>query len=264
LNTLKHELGIMKVLDHDNLVKLIDVRENATYKGRNETEYKCFAIILEYVGGGELFDYIADTGKFTEKVSRTYFHQMMNGLHYMHGKGYAHRDIKPENILLSHEFVLKLADFGFSCLIKGKDGSGVLHTKLGTEGYMAPEIPTKNYEGTKCDIFASGVILFIMYAGNPPFEKATANDPYYKLIRDKNYAVFWKAHSRRRPVDYFSDKFKDLFVRMVAYEANDRITIEQVAKHPWVTEPVSSYNDIKKEFTKRQETLDKVVDERRQ
>ena len=56
----------------------------------------------------------------------------------MHEKGYAHRDIKPENILLSREFVLKLADFGFSCLLKGKDNSGVLHTKLGTEGYMAP------------------------------------------------------------------------------------------------------------------------------
>lgn len=56
----------------------------------------------------------------------------------MHTKGYAHRDIKPENILLSHQFVLKLADFGFSCLLKGKDGTGILHTKLGTEGYMAP------------------------------------------------------------------------------------------------------------------------------
>ena len=85
----------MKVLDHENLVKLIDVRENATYKSRNENSYQCFAIILEYVGGGELFDYIADTGKFSEKVARTYFHQMMNGLHYMHSKGYAHRDIKP-------------------------------------------------------------------------------------------------------------------------------------------------------------------------
>jgi serine/threonine protein kinase len=80
--------------------------------------------VLEYVGGGELFDFVADTGKFSEKVARTYFHQMMNGLHYLHQKGYAHRDIKPENILLS--------DFGFSCQLKGKDNSGILHTKLGT------------------------------------------------------------------------------------------------------------------------------------
>lgn len=65
---------------------------------------------------------------------------MMNGIHYMHEKGYAHRDIKPENLLLSETFVLKIADFGFTCLLKGRDGKGILKTKLGTEGYMAPEI----------------------------------------------------------------------------------------------------------------------------
>lgn len=217
LSTLQHELNIMKQLQHENLVRLFAVRENATYKRRDETTYPCFAIILEFVGGGELFDFIAETGKFSEKVTRTYFHQMMNGLYHMHSKGYAHRDIKPENILLGRDFILKLADFGFSCMIKGKDGSGVLHTKLGTEGYMAPEVPMKNYEGSSTDIFAAGVILFIMYAGNPPFEKATPNDPYYKLVKEKNFATFWKAHSRRRPVGFFSDSFKDLFQRMVSF-----------------------------------------------
>ena len=63
---------------------------------------------------------------------------MMSGLHYIHEKGFAHRDIKPQNLLLSVDFKLKIADFGFATLLKGKDGQGVLHTKLGTEGYMAP------------------------------------------------------------------------------------------------------------------------------
>ena len=62
---------------------------------------------------------------------------MLDALIYMHDKGYSHRDIKPENILLAKDFKLKLADFGFSCLSRGKDNSGILHTKLGTEGYMA-------------------------------------------------------------------------------------------------------------------------------
>lgn len=84
-----------------------------------------------------------------------------------------------------------------------------------------------------------------MYAGNPPFEKAAPNDPYYKLIKEKNFGVFWNAHSRRRPVGYFSDKFKDLFSRMVAYEPAERITIEDIAKHPWITESVCTYPEIK-------------------
>jgi len=215
---------------------------------------------LEYVGGGELFDFVADTGKFSEKVSRTYFHQMMNGLHYLHQKGYAHRDIKPENILLSQLFILKIADFGFSCQIKGKDNTGILHTKLGTEGYMAPEIANKKYEGKNVDIFASGVILFIMFAGNPPFEKATPNDPYYKLIKEKRYDIFWKAHCRKRPAGFFSDSFKDLFVRLVAFEPSERLKIEEIASHPWVREPICTHAEIKEEFSLRQKKLDKVLD----
>lgn len=67
------------------------------------------------------------------------------------------------------EYVLKLADFGFATLLAGKDKSGILHTKLGTEGYMAPEVQLKNYDGKKADIFSCGVILFIMYTATPPF-----------------------------------------------------------------------------------------------
>lgn len=226
IKTLMHELSIMKKLEHQNLVHLIDVRDNAVFKKEDQSQSNCFAIVLEFVGGGELFDFIADTGKFSEKVSRTYFHQLMSGLHHMHSQGFAHRDIKPENILLTKDFVLKLADFGFSCLLKGKDNSGILHTKLGTEGYMAPQIPNKNYDGVKVDIFAAGVILFIMYAGNPPFEKANPNDPYYKLIKNKQFTIFWGAHARKRSLNYFTPAFQDLINRMIAFEPSERISID--------------------------------------
>lgn len=98
----------------------------------------CFVIIVEYAEGGELFDYIAIGGRFDEVVTRTYFFQLLNAVHYMHEEGFVHRDIKPENIVLTKEYILKLADFGFSTLLQGKDGSGMLHTRLGTDGYMAP------------------------------------------------------------------------------------------------------------------------------
>ncbi len=65
LKTLEHELSVMKILQHENLVRLYDVRQNATYKKGDETTYKCYVIILEYVGGGELFDFVAQTGRFS-------------------------------------------------------------------------------------------------------------------------------------------------------------------------------------------------------
>ena len=71
------------------------MRPNSTYKKRNGDTFPCFAIILEYVGGGELFDFVALGGKFSANVARTYFYQLMNAVHYMHERGIAHRDIKP-------------------------------------------------------------------------------------------------------------------------------------------------------------------------
>jgi len=189
---------------------------------------------------------------------------MMNGLHYLHTKGYAHRDIKPENVLLSDLYILKIADFGFACDLRGKDGSGVLRTKLGTEGYMAPEIPSKQYEGKSVDIFAAGVILFIMYAGNPPFEKATPNDPYYKLLKEKRFDIFWKAHCRKRPNGYFSDSFKDLFTSMVAFNPAEGPDIIKIASHPWVKEQICTHHEIKAEFTQRQQKLNVILEARRQ
>jgi serine/threonine protein kinase len=80
-------------------------------------------------------------------MTRTYFLQLINAVSYMHERGFAHRDIKPENVMLTKNYVLKLADYGFATLLEGKDKSGYLSTRLGTEGYMAPEIATKKYQG---------------------------------------------------------------------------------------------------------------------
>ena len=85
-------------------------------------------------------------------------------MNYVHNKGVTHRDLKPENVLYDDNFNLKIADFGFAAPIEGKDGSGTLKTRLGTESYMAPEIHMKKpYSGSSVDLLASGIILFIMF-----------------------------------------------------------------------------------------------------
>jgi len=95
---------------------------------------------MELCSNGELFDILFQSGKFDEPTTRFYFHQLISGLEACHNAGITHRDMKPENVLFDDLFNLKLSDFGFAAVLSGRDGSGQLHTHLGTEGYMAPEI----------------------------------------------------------------------------------------------------------------------------
>jgi serine/threonine-protein kinase Chk1 len=133
---------------------------------------------------------------------------MLTGLEYLHSKGIAHRDMKPENLLYDEKFLLKIADFGFATSLAGKDGAGLLKTVLGTESYMAPEIHQhQKYSGTAVDIFAAGIILFIMYTGHPPFVKADPKaDAYYKCLCNNKHVAFWNAHSKNKPgkLEFFS------------------------------------------------------------
>lgn len=84
--------------------------------------------MLELVGGGELFDFVALGGRLSEATARYYFKQLIGGLSFMHAQGYAHRDLKPENLLLDRDYVLKITDLGFAAPIAGRDNSGLLQT----------------------------------------------------------------------------------------------------------------------------------------
>jgi len=136
--------------------------------------------------------------------------------------------MKCENILLDHEGNLKIADFGFAGPTMGRDGSGYLKTFCGTELYMAPEIHLKkDYKGTEVDIFASGIILFMMCMAMAPFAKAGPKDPHYKCMAKGRADLFWKAHTKNRPNgDNISPEFKDLFDQMMKLNPTERITLE--------------------------------------
>lgn len=141
------ELKFMQIMDHPNILKLLWVREKATYTTKYGQKYNCFCIIIEYSGGGDLFEYIAQSGPFKPNICRTYFLQLMHGLQHIHSKEVCHRDMKLENVLLTSEFELKIADFGFATYLEAPDKSLILRDKLGTEGYMAPEIILCKYRG---------------------------------------------------------------------------------------------------------------------
>jgi serine/threonine protein kinase len=157
------------------VISLIDVGKAVLQEAENpnkgpEVNY----IALELATGGMLFDFIYHTGVITEKEARYFFHQLIEGLNHIHFQGQAHRDLKLENALLDKNRVLKIADFGLAAPIYGRDGSGVLRTKVGTHQYMAPEVYAEvEYYGSKADLFSCGCMLFIMVAGVFPFNTAT-------------------------------------------------------------------------------------------
>lgn len=166
------EVSALAQLQHRNIVRLVEVNQGEQHnpkKGKKNVKF----IVLELVGGGELFDFVALGGRLSEATARYYFTQLLDGLSFMHSQGYAHRDLKPENLLLDRDYVLKITDLGFAAPIKGRDGSGLLQTQLGTASYMAPEIQLgKEYEGARVDLFASAIILFVILTQRPPFTSA--------------------------------------------------------------------------------------------
>ena len=151
----------------------------------------------------------------------------------MHSNGVFHRDIKPENVLLSGDLTLKIADFGFSKHID-ETHAGITKTRLGTEPYMTPEILYgQKYSPASGDLFAAGVILFIMYAGYPPFGKALQNDSWYSYVWTKRYDRFWFYHARNKPDGYYSEQFKALINGLIAKNPDERLHINDVMGHAW-------------------------------
>ena len=165
--------------------------------------------------------------------------------------------------MLDENFMVKIIDFGLAAPVQGRDGSGYLKTALGTYGYMSPELHLgREYSGEKVDVFALGVILFVIFSKHPPFNAATPQDPFYVALASKSYSIFWKKHTEYKPNGdaFFSAEFKDLFERMSELDPDTRITIEEVMKHPWyVKECTINQTDIKEIFSKRFENLNEEL-----
>ena len=156
--TLIPEIEISKKFNHKNVIRVYSILE----------DHSNYYIIMEYCSKGELFDYIVSKIKLTKEESSLFFYQLINGMEYIHSMGFAHRDLKPENLLLTHNNILKIIDFG---LTHEYNDNMLLHTKCGSPSYAAPEVLKGNkYDGFKSDIWCCGIILYAMLSGFLPFE----------------------------------------------------------------------------------------------
>jgi serine/threonine-protein kinase HSL1 (negative regulator of Swe1 kinase) len=160
LQGIEREIVIMKLIEHPNIMRLYDVWETSTE----------LYLILEYVEGGELFDYICENGRLSTSEALGYFQQIIAAVDYCHHFNIAHRDLKPENLLLDGNKNIKVADFGMAAWQKS-NSNGMLRTACGSPHYAAPEVIAGTpYNGSASDIWSCGIILFALLAGRLPFD----------------------------------------------------------------------------------------------
>jgi serine/threonine-protein kinase HSL1, negative regulator of Swe1 kinase len=206
--SIEREIVVMKLIDHPNIMRLYDVWETSTE----------LYLILEYVQGGELFDYLCQKGKLPVPEALDYFQQIIGAIDYCHRFNIAHRDLKPENILLDKEFNVKIADFGMAAW-----QNGMLRTSCGSPHYAAPEIVQGHaYNGSAADIWSCGVILYALLAGKLPFDHEDC-EALLNLVATGVYNM---------PID-INPLAQNLVRRMLATDVEQRITMPEIMAHPF-------------------------------
>jgi len=248
------EIKAMKQLSHPNILALRHVDMDAQYPRSDGSSLNVSLLVLELATSGELFDFLMFTGAFQERIARTYAHQLYSALQACHQLNIYHRDIKPENLLLDANFQLKVADFGLSSI--QETDQAVLQTECGTRSYMAPEVLAHTgYDGSLADVWSAGVVLFIMIAGNPPFQMATRRDWWFNAVSLGRYDRFWAAHLRSCP--HFPQAAQELMNRIFTADASQRATVADVLADPWMrAEAPLSPGSLRDEMSRRKARVD--------
>lgn len=184
-------------------------------------------LILEFAPGGEMYKALQKQpdGRFDEKRTAKYIYQLADALKYCHGKKVIHRDIKPENLLLDVKGDLKIADFGWSVHAPSSRRA----TMCGTLDYLPPEMVAGDYHDEKVDLWSLGVLCYEFLCGKPPFETASHQETYQRIIN-----VDLKFPS------YVSAGAQDLIRKLLKKKPDERLSLDQVMKHFWITEMMSN------------------------
>ncbi|KAF5357040.1 hypothetical protein D9756_006736 [Leucocoprinus leucothites] len=208
------EITMMKLMNHPNIMRIYDV-----FEGEKE-----LFLVLEFVQGGELFDFLVNRGRLPANEALEYFKQIIYGLNYAHTFSIIHRDLKPENILIASlkPPLVKIADWGMAAFAPP---SLQLETSCGSPHYASPEIVNgEKYQGNATDIWSCGVILFALLTGRLPFDDKNVRNLLAKVKTGKYDMPNW--------IDPLA---KDLLIRMLVVDVKKRITIPEILIHPWLT-----------------------------
>ncbi|XP_026016154.1 serine/threonine-protein kinase DCLK2-like isoform X2 [Astatotilapia calliptera] len=223
---IENEVAVLRRVRHPSIIQLIEVDETLTQ----------LFLVMELVKGGDLFDAITSSTKYSERDASAMVFNLAGAIKYLHQMNIVHRDIKPENLLVCEypdgTKSLKLGDFGLATVVEGP-----LYTVCGTPTYVAPEIIAETGYGLKVDIWAAGVITYILLCGFPPFrsENNIQEELFDQILRGKLEfpSPDW---------DTISLPAKMLISQMLQVNVDARFTAEEVLSHPWVTDeaPIES------------------------
>ncbi|XP_044276071.1 calcium/calmodulin-dependent protein kinase type II subunit gamma isoform X2 [Varanus komodoensis] len=215
---LEREARICRLLKHPNIVRL---HESISEEGFHY-------LIFDLVTGGELFEDIVAREYYSEADASHCIHQILESVSHIHQQDIVHRDLKPENLLLASKCkgaAVKLADFGLAIEVQGEQQAWFGFA--GTPGYLSPEVLRKDPYGKPVDIWACGVVLYILLVGYPPFWDEDQHKLYQQI----------KAGAYDFPSpewDTVTPEAKNLINQMLTINPAKRITADQALKHPWV------------------------------
>ncbi|KAL7403085.1 hypothetical protein ABVT39_024166 [Epinephelus coioides] len=219
------ELCVLRRVRHTNIIQLMEVFETA------ERVY----MVMELATGGELFDRIIARGSFTERDATRVLQMVLDGVKYLHTLGITHRDLKPENLLYYHpgaDSKIIITDFGLASSRK-KGDECLMKTTCGTPEYIAPEILVRKPYTNAVDMWALGVISYILLSGTMPFEDDNRMRLYRQILKGK-YSFSGE------PWPSVSNLAKDFVERILTVDPSERLTAGQALKHPWIVSMAAS------------------------
>jgi serine/threonine protein kinase len=237
-------------VNHPNIIRTHHVEEERETLSKGCSK-KVSYTIMEYAPHGDFFDFVMNHAQnIDDKLIRTYFRQLIDGVEYLHNNDVSHMDLKLENLLMGNDFNLKIADFDLSYFV----GDDKLLSR-GTKFYRAPELIQGRCTNTQAaDIYSAGIILFTLKTRGmlPHAEDNRVGGVDFAGLLYTHNAEFWNKHCeiQKKDASFFDEDFKNLFNAMIHLNPNDRATIAQIKQSNWYNGPVYTKEELKSKVGK--------------
>lgn len=252
------EMSVLLTISHPNIVRTYDIFD----------ERHRILVVMAFVSGGDLFEYVVQRNAFNERSAKHAMWQVITGVAYLHDHNIVHRDIKLENVLVAQTdpLRLQLTDFGFANFIDPASDAPArdLNSLVGTGSYMAPEVIDGRGHGTPVDIFASGVVMFRLLTGQMPFRAISLRESYELALAER-------ADFASRAWQNVSTEARLLCRSMMSADPACRPAAKEILAHDWFVQDEAFLQEAadaeaaarrkeEKEQQREQELYDKVCD----